>query len=142
MARLALLADPAAVGLRRDRREAHRKPQCIQRRAQFLHRRRDLLGPRHTGQQTQIQGVVNHRLTDVEDGRAMLREHLGYRAGDPGTIRPGNVDEENFGHGGVSRMAVGHAGHGVTPRPPALEAATQRGCMRMAPSIRMVSPLM
>ena len=56
-----------------------------------------LLGDLH--QQTEGQGVVNNRLSDVENGDVVAGEDGGQRGREPGAIATGDVEEKDFAHG-------------------------------------------
>ncbi|MNN09360.1 hypothetical protein D3C81_1222380 [compost metagenome] len=100
---LALPADPLQVILFRYRGEAHLLVELVGREQHILEHRGCLLGIRDFDEDAERQGVVDHRLADVENVHPATREDARDGGGQARAIFPGNVDQDDFAHGAPPR---------------------------------------
>ncbi|MDT4874550.1 hypothetical protein FQZ97_1098570 [compost metagenome] len=105
---LALAVDPLLVILFRYRREAYLLVELVGREQHILEHRGCLLGIRDFDEDAERQGVVDHRLADVENVHPALRQHAGDGRGEAGAIFPGDVDQDDFAQGAASAMEKAH----------------------------------
>ncbi|MNO91331.1 hypothetical protein D3C76_828720 [compost metagenome] len=101
---LALAVDPLLVIVLGNRGETHLLVQLVAREQHVLEHRGRQLGVRDFDQDAERQGVVDHRLADVEDVHATLGQHAGDGRGETGAVFPGDVDQDDFTQGAASAM--------------------------------------
>src|SRR5471030_385838 len=99
MPRLALPGHPLLVILFGHRREAHLPVQLVGREQDVLEDGRALFGARNFNQDAERQGVVDHRLTNVENVHAALCQDAGDSRSETRTVLTGDVYQDNFAQG-------------------------------------------
>ncbi|MNE44267.1 hypothetical protein D3C80_1384870 [compost metagenome] len=102
MPRLALAADPLLVIRLGHRGEAHLLVELVGGEQQILEHRGALFGRRNLNQNAEGQGVVDHRLADIEDIHPALGQHTGNCGSQTGTVFAGNIDQDDFAQGAPS----------------------------------------
>ncbi|MNC38322.1 hypothetical protein D3C75_869190 [compost metagenome] len=103
VAQLALAADPLLVVGLGHRRETHLLVQLVAGEQHILEHRGGLGAVRNLDQDAERQGVVDHRLADVENIHPTLGEHPGDGCGQARAVFPGDVDQDDFAHGAPPR---------------------------------------
>ena len=95
----ALIADPLLVILFGHRREAHLLIQLVSREQDVLEHRLALLGVGNFNQDAERQGVVDHRLTDVENVHTTLGQNAGNGRSQTRTVDSRDVYQDDFAQG-------------------------------------------
>ncbi len=98
VARLALLTHPALIGIGVDWREADIEPHAVRAEQQLPENAAVAALARQLDQQAQRQGVMDGRLTDIQDRHMEAREDPGQGGGDAGPILARHVDQNDFAH--------------------------------------------
>ncbi|CAI8736232.1 NAD-specific glutamate dehydrogenase [Pseudomonas sp. IT-194MI4] len=96
---LALVADPLLVILFGHRRETHLLLKLIAFEQDVFEHRVALLGVRNFNQDAERQGVVDHRLTDVENVHTTLGQNAGYGRSQTRTVDSRDVYQDDFAQG-------------------------------------------
>ncbi|MCY1444557.1 hypothetical protein D9M71_610350 [compost metagenome] len=99
VAALALAADPLLVVGLGNRRETHLLVQLVGGKKHILEYGRCFGAVRNFHQDAERQGVVNHRLADVQDVHAALGEHAGDGRGQARAVFASDVDQDNLAQG-------------------------------------------
>ncbi|RMO16054.1 hypothetical protein ALQ47_05300 [Pseudomonas cichorii] len=99
MPRLALPVDPLLVILFGHRSETHLLIKLIGCEQDVLEDRRTLSAIRNFDQDAERQGVVDHRLTDIEDVHATLGKNAGDSRSETRTVDTSDVNQDDFAQG-------------------------------------------
>lgn len=97
----ALAFDPILVVGFGNRGKPHLLVEFVTRKLDVLEHRRGLLGIRNFDQDAKGQGVVNHRLTDVEDVHSTLCQDAGDGGGKTRAVFTGDVNQNDFAQDGL-----------------------------------------
>src|SRR5690606_20046012 len=103
MTSLALTADPLPVVLFRDRGETHLLVQLVGSEQQILEHRLRAAVVRNLDEDAERQGVVDHRLTDIEDVHPALSQHTRDGSGESGAVFAGDIDQDDFAQDALSK---------------------------------------
>ena len=109
MPSLALATDPLLIISLGYRSKAHLLIELVGGKEDVLEHRRGALVIRDLDQNAERQGVMDHRLANIEDIHPALGQHAGDGGSQTGTIFAGDIDQDDFAQGSVSSTASGAA---------------------------------
>ena len=104
---LALAGHPLLVAVLVDGPEAHRDIALMRLEQQVLEHRGRFRRRRHFHQDAQRQGVVDHRLADIQNIQVVAGQNAGKGRGEAGPVVAGHLDENNLAHAGGFLGLVG-----------------------------------
>ncbi len=100
---LALAADPLLIIRLGHRGETYLLVEFVGCEQHILEHRRGTLGIGNVDQNAERKGVMDHRLTDVQNAHAAMGQDAHDGRGQTGTVFTGNVDQDDFAQGALSR---------------------------------------
>ena len=103
MTGLALAADPLPIVVFGDRGEAHLLIEFIGGEQQILEHRLRAAIVRNLDEDAERQGVVDHRLADIENVHPALSQHAGDGSSESGAVFAGDIDQDDFAQDAPSR---------------------------------------